>query len=221
MYVSIVMIVSFEVKRRGELQLIKNFQSSVFEAFLKGDTLESCYAAVAQVADYWLDVLFSHGRNMPDSELFDLISENRSMSKKLEEYGAQKSTSISTAKRLAEFLGDQMVKDAGLACKYVISKKPDGAPVTERSVLMWYKSFVFLCYCRFYKMIVLIVQGHTFGDLSIRHHRPKVLPEEMAEGLLFERRRHPRHSRLELLHRAIGRSHSEDHHHPGGHARST
>jgi len=28
------------------------------------------------------------------------------MSKKLENYGAQKSTSISTAKRLAEFLGD-------------------------------------------------------------------------------------------------------------------
>jgi len=47
------------VKRRGELHLIKIFQSSVFEAFLKGDTLEDCYAAVARVADYWLDVLFS------------------------------------------------------------------------------------------------------------------------------------------------------------------
>uniref|UniRef100_A0A6P7GFS4 DNA polymerase epsilon catalytic subunit n=1 Tax=Diabrotica virgifera virgifera TaxID=50390 RepID=A0A6P7GFS4_DIAVI len=124
----------FEVKRRGELQLIKNFQSSVFEAFLKGDTLETCYAAVAQIADYWLDVLFSKGKNLPDSELFDLIAENKSMSKKLEDYGAQKSTSISTAKRLAEFLGDQMVKDAGLACKYVISRKPDGAPVTERAI---------------------------------------------------------------------------------------
>ena len=39
---------------------------------------------------------------MPDSELFDLISENRSMSRKLSDYGEQKSTSISTAKRLAE-----------------------------------------------------------------------------------------------------------------------
>ena len=39
---------------------------------------------------------------MPDSELFDLISENRNMSRKLEEYGELKSTSISTAKRLAE-----------------------------------------------------------------------------------------------------------------------
>jgi DNA polymerase epsilon subunit 1 len=35
------------------------------------------------------------------------------MSKTLAEYEGQKSTSISTAKRLAEFLGDQMVKDAG------------------------------------------------------------------------------------------------------------
>lgn len=114
--------------------MIKNFQSSVFEAFLKGDTLETCYESVAQVANYWLDVLYSHGRNMPDAELFDLISENRSMSKKLSEYEGQKSTSISTAKRLAEFLGDQMVKDAGLACRYIISKRPDGAPVTERAI---------------------------------------------------------------------------------------
>lgn len=124
----------FEVKRRGELQLIKIFQSSVFEAFLKGDSLLSCYDAVAKVADYWLDVLYNRGNNMQDNELFDLISENRSMSKTLEEYGAQKSTSISTAKRLAEFLGDQMIKDKGLACKFIISKNPSGAPVSERAI---------------------------------------------------------------------------------------
>jgi DNA polymerase epsilon subunit 1 len=71
---------------------------------------------------------------MPDTELCDLISENRSMSRKLEEYGSQKSTSISTAKRLAEFLGDQMVKDKGLSCKFIIAKKPEGSPVTERAI---------------------------------------------------------------------------------------
>nr|XP_033811806.1 DNA polymerase epsilon catalytic subunit A [Geotrypetes seraphini] len=124
----------FEVKRRGELQLIKIFQSSVFEAFLKGSTLEEVYASVAKVADYWLDVLYSKAANMPDSELFELISENRSMSRKLEDYGEQKSTSISTARRLAEFLGDQMVKDAGLSCRFVISRKPEGSPVTERAI---------------------------------------------------------------------------------------
>ncbi|XP_031425753.1 DNA polymerase epsilon catalytic subunit A-like [Clupea harengus] len=124
----------FEVKRRGELQLIKIFQSSVFEAFLKGTTLEEVYASVSKVADYWLDVLYSKAANMPDTELFELISESRSMSRKLEDYGEQKSTSISTAKRLAEFLGDQMVKDKGLSCRYVISRKPEGSPVTERAI---------------------------------------------------------------------------------------
>ncbi|GLB41021.1 putative DUF1744-domain-containing protein [Lyophyllum shimeji] len=124
----------FEVKRRGELQLIKIFQSQIFEKFLLGTTTQECYSAVAQVADQWLDVLFSKAGSLTDDELVDLIAENRSMSKTLAEYGGQKSTSISTAKRLAEFLGDQMVKDKGLACKFVISAKPIGAPVTERAV---------------------------------------------------------------------------------------
>ena len=34
------------------------------------------------------------------------------MSKQLQDYGAQKSVGITTAKRLAEFLGDEMVKVA-------------------------------------------------------------------------------------------------------------
>ena len=35
---------------------------------------------------------------------------------------------------LFQFLGDQMVKDKGLSCKFIISKKPEGAPVTERAI---------------------------------------------------------------------------------------
>ena len=124
----------FEVKRRGELQLIKIFQSQIFEKFLLGTTTQECYAAVAEIADRWLDVLFSKAESLSDEELVELIAENRSMSKTLAEYAGQKSTSISTARRLAEFLGDQMVKDKGLACKFIISAKPIGAPVTERAV---------------------------------------------------------------------------------------
>ncbi|GIY31246.1 DNA polymerase epsilon catalytic subunit A [Caerostris extrusa] len=52
---------------------------------------------------------------------------------KLAEYEGQKSTSISTAKRLAEFLGDQMVKDAGLSCRFIISKN-------LKALLKWLKS---------------------------------------------------------------------------------
>ena len=47
----------FELKRRGELKLIKVFQGEVFDQFLKGETLEQCYDAVAAVANRWLDML--------------------------------------------------------------------------------------------------------------------------------------------------------------------
>ncbi|WFD29904.1 DNA-directed DNA polymerase [Malassezia sp. CBS 17886] len=124
----------FEVKRRGELQLIKDFQKQIFAKFLLGDSLVSCYAAVAQIADQWLDVLYSRGSTLHDKELIDLIAENKSMSKMLAEYGTQKSTAITTARRLAEILGQQVVRDKGLACKLIISAKPYGAPVTERAV---------------------------------------------------------------------------------------
>ncbi|KAK8101026.1 DNA polymerase epsilon subunit 1 [Apiospora kogelbergensis] len=124
----------FEVKRRGELKLIKIFQQQIFKFFLEGTTLAECYGAVAKVANRWLDVLNTKGTTLADEELIDLICENRSMSKTLEEYGNQKSTSITTAKRLAEFLGEQMVKDKGLNCKYIICAKPRNAPVTERAI---------------------------------------------------------------------------------------
>ena len=71
----------FEMKRRGELKIIKVFQSQVFERFLNGTSLEACYAATGEVADYWLDVLFTKGARLSDQEVIDLISENRSMSR--------------------------------------------------------------------------------------------------------------------------------------------
>ena len=78
----------------------------------KAREVEARLAEVAKVADVWLDVLFSQGENIENEELIELISESKSMSKQLSEYGEQKSTGITTAKRLAEFLGDEMVKVA-------------------------------------------------------------------------------------------------------------
>ena len=124
----------FEVKRRGELKLVKIFQQQIFKFFLEGSTLAETYGAVAKVANKWLDVLHSHGSTLADEELIDLICENKSMSKTLAEYGTQKSTPITTAKRLAEFLGEQMIKDKGLNCKFIISSRPKNAPVTERAI---------------------------------------------------------------------------------------
>ncbi|ORZ35386.1 hypothetical protein BCR44DRAFT_53396 [Catenaria anguillulae PL171] len=123
----------FEVKRRGELKLIKIFQQQIFSVFLKGTTLEECYAAVAQVANEWLDIMDCKGATVADAELIDLISENKNMSKSLSEYEGQKSTAITTAKRLAELLGAEMVKDK-LACHFLVCRLPAGAPVAERAL---------------------------------------------------------------------------------------
>ena len=124
----------FEVKRRGELKLIKIFQEKIFKFFLEGTTLAETYAAVATVANQWLDVLDQRGETLADQELIELICENKSMAKTVAEYGSQKSTAITTAKRLAEFLGEQMIKDKGLNCKYIIASHPRTAPVTERAI---------------------------------------------------------------------------------------
>lgn len=124
----------FELKRRGELELIKQFQSQVFERFLNGGTLIECYDSVAEVANYWVDVLDTQGESLETDELVDLISENKSMSRQLEDYGGQKGTSQTTARRLGEFLGAEIIKDKGLNCKFVIAEKPHGAPVTERAI---------------------------------------------------------------------------------------
>jgi len=64
----------FELKRRGELKIIKIFQQQVFHYFLNGEGLQSCYESVAGVANYWLDILFtqvraSRGRSRPASWL--------------------------------------------------------------------------------------------------------------------------------------------------------
>ena len=58
----------FELKRRGELKLIKAFQGEVFERFLAGSTLAECYAAVAAVADRWLDLLDTQAWNRVESQ---------------------------------------------------------------------------------------------------------------------------------------------------------
>lgn len=111
----------FEIKRRGELKLIKTFQSQIFEKFLEGTSLEQCYEAAATVANNWLDILDTKGETVADKELLDLLTESCSMSKALEEYGKQKSSAITTAKRLAEFLGDEILNQRGLACNYVVA----------------------------------------------------------------------------------------------------
>eukprot|EP00659_Diplonema_papillatum_P019262 gene19262-29671_t len=128
----------FELKRRGELQLIKDFQAQLFAAgsmLLDGSSLEEVYNKAAEVADMCLDILFNKGAELDDDMLIDKIMEQCVMARRLVDYPKdQKSLAVTTARRLANFLGDDMTKDAGLKCNYIVAKKPDGAPVTHRAV---------------------------------------------------------------------------------------
>ncbi|PRP86874.1 hypothetical protein PROFUN_03622 [Planoprotostelium fungivorum] len=124
----------FEIKRRGELKLIKQFQGQIFGRFLDGTTLSECYASASSIANDYLDMLESKGGNADDEEILELLTESTNMSKKLEDYGKQKSCGITAAKRLAVLLGSETMKGKGVCCSYVISKKPEEYPVTERVV---------------------------------------------------------------------------------------
>lgn len=100
----------FELKRRGELKIIKIFQTQIFSEFLKGTTLNDCYLSVGKVAERWLNILYNKGEGIDDEELLDYIGENRVMSKPLKEYGTQKGVSLTCARRMSEFLGDELVE---------------------------------------------------------------------------------------------------------------
>jgi len=127
----------FELKRRGELQLVKAFQQELFgpgTPFLKGGDLAGCYAAAGACAARWLELLDRRGAGVPDDELLGLLSESATMSRALEDYGGRRSCAITTATRLAAFLGDERVKDRGLRAEYIVSRFPAGATPTDRCV---------------------------------------------------------------------------------------
>ena len=124
----------FEVKRRGELNIVKIFQSEVFQKFIEGSTLEECYKACAEVAGRWYDILETEGSMLLTAELIEYIGEERRLARSITGYGTQKSAALTCAKRLAEFLGIDITRDQGLNTKFIIAKKPIGRPVTERAI---------------------------------------------------------------------------------------
>jgi len=124
----------FEMKRRGELKLVKLFQEEIFGRFLDGSTLKECYACVASVANRWLDVLDTRGADLTEDELLELLMDSTTMSKSIEEYEGKRSCAITTANRLNQFLGGDVLKYGKLSCTYVIGKKPEGVAVSERAI---------------------------------------------------------------------------------------
>lgn len=126
----------FEIKRRGELKLIKEFQGEIFKQFLEGTTLKECYETVGATCNKWLSILTSQGEGMSDAQILELLVEQNNMSKPLDSYLqlGQKSCAITCAIRMKAFLGVAVTANAGLATYYVVASQPDDAQVTERAI---------------------------------------------------------------------------------------
>lgn len=124
----------FEMKRRGELKVIKIFQTEVFPRFLEGISLEEVYQKTAEIANYWLDIIDRNGVDLREEEIFELFTESKNMSRDICEYETENSTSITCAKRISEFLGEKCVEGAGLSLKFIVSREPKGKIVSQRVI---------------------------------------------------------------------------------------
>ncbi|EJW05242.1 hypothetical protein EDEG_00707 [Edhazardia aedis USNM 41457] len=124
----------FETKRRGELEIIKKFQEDLFQLFVLGSTLEECYSNIKDLCQYWLSLVTNKGNVLTDHDIFELFSESKNMSKEYKQYMGRKTTATCTAIRLSEFLGENILKESGLKCQYVISKFPENCPITARAI---------------------------------------------------------------------------------------
>ncbi len=56
------------------------------------------------------------------------------LSKEVADYGEQKGVGITAAKRMAEFLGDDIIKGKGLNLLYIISSRPIDFQRTDRAI---------------------------------------------------------------------------------------
>lgn len=117
------------------MRITKVFQEEIFPQYLKGTNLKECYASCAETAKKYIDIINRRAEGMDIDQILDYFQESRVLSKDIKEYGESKGVAISSARRLAEFLGPDVIKGkTGLNCYFVISSLPANRPVTERAI---------------------------------------------------------------------------------------
>lgn len=122
---------------------LRDFLLFIFSFFIIIEDVD-CYSSQGWIMGIRLiDSSFcqNQGKDIVDSELLDYISESSTMSKSLADYGEQKSCAVTTARRLADFLGDTMVKDKGLRCQYIVACEPRVGLLFRLEAYIYYVSF--------------------------------------------------------------------------------
>lgn len=127
-------IKGFEIKRRGELGIVKNFQREIFGQFLKGHNLKTLYEECARTSRKWLEIITSKGKHASNQRIIELLSQVKVLSRNLDEYANKKSVAVTAATRLFEILGSKNANSAGLNCTFIISKHPINKKLSERAI---------------------------------------------------------------------------------------
>ena len=68
------------------------------------------------------------------NDILERLEESKNLSKDVKEYGESKGVAITSAKRLSEYLGPEVVKGKNLCCYYIIAAYPPKKTVTERAI---------------------------------------------------------------------------------------
>ena len=160
---------------------------------------------------------------METDELIEMLTERSTMSKTMEEYGTRKSQAITTALRLAEFLGDEMIQGTGLNCSFLISRMPYGAKITERAIpVIIFKEEPAV---RHHFLKKWLKDSTLPYELDVRDlldwvSQPPARSPHRALPARSPHRDRPLKRRVPvaagLLHRPAVEQHREDHHDPGG-----
>ncbi|KAL0233672.1 hypothetical protein PCE1_002181 [Barthelona sp. PCE] len=123
----------FELKRRGELELIKEYQQKLFDYYLRGSTLETAYEEVANTSRYFLDLIHFRGEALSDEEVLHLFSERKTLSRNLSEYPNKNSLLVACGRKMVHFLGLSDDQSANVTIEFVILKYPRAAELNDRA----------------------------------------------------------------------------------------
>ena len=124
----------FEIKRRGELEIVKLLQRGFFGGLSEGSSLKELYKQLATRCMKWFRLLTSRGAGCSEEELLSLLTEMRFMSQDVNKYGSQKSNTITTVRRLGQLFGEEYAMNRGVMVSFLITKEPSGMLTSERAI---------------------------------------------------------------------------------------